>query len=184
MRKIRISLIVLFFAFSLSAFAQSNIAHINTTELVAAMPEMNDAKAELEKLAKTYETDIQTMAAELQSKVQQYDKESGNPLKFPLGWNKDDESLKSQITAENAKRLQEVQGMEQSIRQYQGQAQQELQKKEFDLLKPITEKAQAAINKVAASLGFEYVLDSTQGQGVIVASGKDLMEEVKKELGF
>jgi len=74
--------------------------------------------------------------------------------------------------------------MEQSIRQYQGQAQQELQKKEFDLLKPITEKAQAAINKVAASLGFEYVLDSTQGQGVIVASGKDLMEEVKKELGF
>ena len=73
MRKIRISLIVLFFAFSFSAFAQSNIAHINTTELVASMPEMNDAKAELEKLAKTYETDIQTMAAELQSKVKQYD---------------------------------------------------------------------------------------------------------------
>ena len=167
MRKIRISLIVLFFAFSFSAFAQSNIAHINTTELVAAMPEMNDAKAELEKLAKTYETDIQTMAAELQSKVQQYDTEAP-----------------SQTDEENAKRLQEVQGMEQSIRQYQGQAQQELQKKEFDLLKPITEKAQAAINKVAASLGFEYVLDSTQGQGVIVASGKDLMEEVKKELGF
>lgn len=167
MRKIRISLIVLFFAFSFSAFAQSNIAHINTTELVAAMPEMNDAKAELEKLAKTYETDIQTMAAELQSKVQQYDTEAP-----------------SQTDEENAKRLQEVQGMEQSIRQYQGQAQQELQKKEFDLLKPITEKAQAAINKVATSLGFEYVLDSTQGQGVIVASGKDLMEEVKKELGF
>ena len=167
MRKIRISLIVLFFALSFSAFAQSNIAHINTTELVAAMPEMNDAKAELEKLAKTYETDIQTMAAELQSKVQQYDTEAP-----------------AQTDEENAKRLQEVQGMEQSIRQYQGQAQQELQKKEFDLLKPITEKAQAAINKVAASLGFEYVLDSTQGQGVIVASGKDLMEEVKKELGF
>ena len=74
--------------------------------------------------------------------------------------------------------------MEQSIRQYQAQAQQELQKKEFDLLKPITEKAQAAINKVAEALGFDYVLDSTQGQGVIVAKGADLMEEVKKELGF
>jgi outer membrane protein len=131
------------------------------------MPEMNDAKSELEKLAKTYETDIQTMAAELQSKVKQYDTEAA-----------------AQTDEENAKRLQEVQGMEQSIRQYQAQAQQELQKKEFDLLKPITEKAQAAISKVADAMGFDYVLDSTQGQGVIISNGTDLMIDVKKELGF
>ena len=167
MKKIRISLIAILFAFSFSTFAQSKIAHINTTELVAAMPEMNDAKSELEKLAKTYETDIQTMAAELQSKVKQYDTEAA-----------------AQTDEENAKRLQEVQGMEQSIRQYQAQAQQELQKKEFDLLKPITEKAQAAISKVADAMGFDYVLDSTQGQGVIIANGTDLMIDVKKELGF
>ena len=167
MKKIRISLIALLLVFSFSTFAQSKVAHINTTELVASMPEMNDAKTELEKLAKTYETDIQTMAAELQSKVQQYDTEAA-----------------AQTDEENAKRLQEVQGMEQSIRQYQAQAQQELQKKEFDLLKPITEKAQAAINKVADAMGFDYVLDSTQGQGVIIANGADLMIEVKKELGF
>ena len=179
--KIFLTLILGFLCFNISA--QSKIAHINTTELVAAMPEMNDAKAELEKLAKTYETDIQTMASELQSKVKQYDSESANPLKFASGWDQDN-SLKAQNEQENAKRLQEVQGMEQSIRQYQAQAQQELQKKEFDLLKPITEKAQEAINQVAADLGFDYVLDSTQGQGLIVASGKDLMEEVKKKLNF
>ena len=167
MKKIRISLIALLLVFSFSTFAQSKIAHINTTELVASMPEMNDAKTELEKLAKTYETDIQTMAAELQSKVKQNDTEAA-----------------AQTDEENAKRLQEVQGMEQSIRQYQAQAQQELQKKEFDLLKPITEKAQAAISKVADAMGFDYVLDSTQGQGVIIANGADLMIEVKKELGF
>ena len=167
MKKIRISLLAILLAFSFSTFAQSKIAHINTTELVASMPEMNDAKSELEKLAKTYETDIQTMAAELQSKVKQYDTEAA-----------------AQTDEENAKRLQEVQGMEQSIRQYQAQAQQELQKKEFDLLKPITEKAQAAISKVADAMGFDYVLDSTQGQGVIIANGTDLMIEVKKELGF
>lgn len=167
MKKIRISLIALLLVLSFSTFAQSKIAHINTTELVASMPEMNDAKTELEKLAKTYETDIQTMAAELQSKVKQYDTEAA-----------------AQTDEENAKRLQEVQGMEQSIRQYQAQAQQELQKKEFDLLKPITEKAQAAISKVADAMGFDYVLDSTQGQGVIIANGADLMIEVKKELGF
>ena len=167
MKKIKTSLVILLFAISFTSFTQSKVAHINTTELVGSMPEMNDAKTELEKLAKTYETDIQTMAAELQSKVKQYDTEAA-----------------SQTDEENAKRLQEVQGIEQSIRQYQAQAQQELQKKEIDLLRPITEKAQAAIIKVAEELGFEYVLDSTQGQGVIVANGTDLMEEVKKELGF
>ena len=111
-----------------------------------------------------------------------------NPLVLPPEYDKIPEpgslSQKKQTDEENAKRLQEVQGMEQSIRQYQGQAQQELQKKEFDLLKPITEKAQAAISKVADAMGFDYVLDSTQGQGVIIANGTDLMVEVKKELGF
>lgn len=167
MRKIKILLLILCVTLSFAVHSQSKVAHINSTELVSSMPEMNEAKTELEKLAKTYENDIQTMAAELQSKVKQYDTEAA-----------------AQTDEENAKRLQEVQGMEQSIRQYQAQAQQELQKKEFDLLKPITEKAQAAINKVAGALGFDYVLDSTQGQGVIVANGTDLTEEVKKELGF
>ena len=49
--------------------AQSKVAHINTQELVDAMPAMISAKAELEKLAKTYETDIKTMATELQNKT-------------------------------------------------------------------------------------------------------------------
>jgi outer membrane protein len=167
MRKIKILLLILCVTISFAVNSQSKVAHINSTELVSSMPEMNEAKAELEKLAKTYENDIQTMAAELQSKVKQYDTEAS-----------------TQTDEENGRRLQEVQGMEQSIRQYQNQAQQELQKKEFDLLKPITEKAQAAIIKVAKAQGFDYVLDSTQGQGVIFADGKNLIEDVKTELGF
>ena len=167
MRKIKILLLILCVTLSFTVNSQSKVAHINSTELVSSMPEMNEAKAELEKLAKTYENDIQTMAAELQSKVKQYDTEAS-----------------TQTDEENARRLQEVQGMEQSIRQYQSQAQQELQKKEFDLLKPITERAQAAIVKVAKAQGFAYVLDSTQGQGVILADGKNLLEDVKRELGF
>ena len=153
--------------FSFNAQAQSKVAHINTQELVESMPEMKSAKSELEKLAKTYETDIQAMATELQNKIKQYDAESST---------KTDE--------ENGKRLQEVQSMEQSIRQYQAQAQQDLQKKELDLLRPITEKAKNAILKVGNAQGFDYILDSSQGQGVIMANGKDLLTDVKSELGF
>ncbi|MBK86794.1 MAG: hypothetical protein CMC86_06320 [Flavobacteriaceae bacterium] len=152
---------------SFSLQAQSKVAHVNTQELVESMPEMQNAKSELEKLAKTYETDIQAMATELQNKIKQYDAESST---------KTDE--------ENGKRLQEVQGMEQSIRQYQAQAQQDLQKKELELLKPITEKAKNAILKVGNDQGFDYVLDSSQGQGVIMANGKNLLADIKSELGF
>src|SRR5690606_28047998 len=107
--------------------AQSKVAHINTQELVAAMPEMLSAKAELEKLQKSYETEIQTLATELKKKMEQYQAE-----------------VDTKTDEENEKRAIEVQQMQQSIREYQGQAQQDLQKKEYDLVKPLTEIGRAS----------------------------------------
>jgi outer membrane protein len=147
--------------------AQGKIAHINTQDLIGAMPEMQAAEAEIQKLGKTYEAEIQASLTELQNKAKQYQAEA-----------------EGQTQEENEKRAVEIDGMRQSISQYQQQAQQDLEKKKFELLKPITDKAKAAIQKVARAQGFEYVLDSTQGGGVILADGKDLMEDVKKELGF
>jgi len=144
--------------------AQSNVAHINTQELIQAMPEMMTAQAEIEKLGKTYEAEIKELATSLQNKMKQYDTEAP-----------------TQTDEENQKRVQEVQGLEQNIRSYQANAQKDLQQKEFDLLKPITEKAKAAIDKVAKAQGFQYVLDAAT---LIVADGKDLMVDVKKELGI
>lgn len=147
--------------------AQSKIAHINTNELIEAMPQMKTAKSELEKLSKTYEAEIQKMATEYQNKIKQYQAE-----------------VDTKTEEENRKRAEEVQTIEQSIRQYQANAQEDIQKKEGELMKPIFEKAKAAIQKVAKAQGFQYVLDSTQGSGVLLADGKDLLVDVKKELGF
>ncbi len=74
--------------------------------------------------------------------------------------------------------------MEQNIQQYQQTAQQDIQKKQAALLKPLIDKARAAIQKIAKEQGFDYVIDATEGGSLILANGKDLMEEVKKELGF
>jgi len=147
--------------------AQTKVAHINTQELISQMPDMKTAQAEMDKLGKTYEADIKAMVTEYQNKMKLYESEANT---------KTDE--------ENQKRLIEVQTMQQNIQEYQGQAQQDMQKKEMDLLKPITEKAKAAILKVARAQGLACVLDSTQGGGVIMADGKDLLADVKKELGF
>ncbi len=147
--------------------AQSKVAHINTQELIAAMPDMKVAQAEMDKLGKTYEADIKASVTEYQNKMKLYESEAA-----------------SKTHEENQKRLVEVQTMQQNIQQFQNEAQQQMQKKEIELLKPITEKAKAAILKVARAQGFDYVLDSTQGGGVIMSDGKNLLDDVKKELGF
>lgn len=146
--------------------AQSKIAHINTQELITAMPEMKNAQAELEALSKTYQTDLQAMAAEFQKKAKQYEDEAST---------KDETS--------NATRGQELQGMQANIQKFQADAQKDLQKKELDLLQPITEKAKASILKVSRAQGFDYVLDSSQGV-TILTDGKNLLDDVRKDLGI
>lgn len=146
--------------------AQSKIAHINQQELIFAMPETKAAQTELEALQKTFTTELQNMGTELQNKAKQFESEA---------------STKTQ--EENNKREQELITMQQNAQQYQTLKSQELQKKQEDLFKPIAEKAKLAILKVGRAQGFEYVLDS--GVGVtILADGKDLLNDVKKELGI
>ncbi len=147
--------------------AQSKVAHINTQDLIEAMPEMKAAQSQLEKLQKTYDTEIKAMTKELQAKMTQYNAEA-----------------ESKTEEENQKRVEEVQGMQSNIGAYRQQALEDLQKKEIDLYQPILDKAKAAIQKVARAQGFQYVLDASQGSGVILSDGKDLLSDVKKELGI
>ncbi len=159
--------VVLFIAATSFVQAQSKIAHINVTELLSQMPEMKAAQAELKKLEETYRADIQSSLDELKNKLTQYNNEAN-----------------AMSQEENQKRALELQGFERNIGEAQQAAQQELAKKQAELFQPISEKAMAAIEKVAAAQGIDYVMDSTQGGGLIVAKGKDLLPEVKKELGF
>ncbi len=159
--------VVLFVAGTSLTNAQSKMAHINTQDLVEAMPEMKAAQGQLEKLKKTYDTQLKDMYKELETLAKKYDSEAGT---------KTDE--------ENSKRVQEVQGMQGNIQAFNQQAMQDLQKKEVDILQPILDKARLAIQKVAKAQGYQYVLDATPGGGILLADGKDLLVDVKKELGI
>lgn len=159
--------LLLFVATTSFVNAQSKVAHIDVTQLLAAMPEMKSAEAELKKLQETYNADIQASMTELRNKFTQYQNEAPSKSK-----------------EENDKRAVELQGFEKNIGDAQQAAQQEFQKKQAELFAPISEKAKAAIEKVAAAQGFDYVIDSQAGGGLIVARGKDLLADVKKELGF
>ena len=146
--------------------AQTKVAHINTQELIKSMPEMKTAQAELEALSKTYQTDMQGSVTEFKNLQKQYEAEA-----------------KTKTDEENQKRILELQEKQQRLQQFQADAQKDLQAKEIALVQPITEKAKAAILKVSRAQGFDYVLDS--GVGVtILADGKDLLNDVKKDLGI
>lgn len=159
--------LVLFVAATGFVNAQSKIAHINVSELLAEMPEMKAAQAELQKLQETYRADIESSMTELKNKYTQYSNEAS-----------------SKSAEENEKRALELQGFERNIGEAQQAAQQELAKKQAELFEPISKKAKEAIEKVAAAQGYDYVMDATQGGGLIVAKGPDLLAAVKQELGF
>lgn len=147
--------------------SNAQVAHINSEELVQAMPETIAMGNELKRVGGEYEQEITTQRTELQAKAKKYQEEA--PTKS------------NEI---NARRQEEVVELQQKLQVYMRSAQEEIQKKEFTLLKPIVEKAQKAIQDVAKEKGVKYVLDSAPGKGLIVFEGEDLMPSVKAKLGM
>lgn len=169
MKQFRTLFIALALTLGATAFtnAQSKVAHIATQELVESMPAYKDAMSQLQKLEKTYDAEIKDMLTEAQNTMQRYQSEA-----------------ETVTEEENSKRASELQATERRIQEHSQRARQELKKKENDLIRPVIEKAREAIQKVARAQGYDYVLDSSTGTGVILADGKDLMSEVKSELGM
>ena len=131
------------------------------------MPEVIAAQKELKKLEDTYTADMESTYKELQTKAQTYAADANN-----------------QTEIINQKRQKELEDMQRGIQEFQQTVSQELQKKSVDMMQPLIEKARAAIDKIAVQMGFDYVLDSSAGGSVIIAKGKDIMSDVKVELGF
>lgn len=147
--------------------AQAQVAHINSEELVAAMPETKAMGEELKKTGQSFDTEYKAQASALQAKLQKYQTEAA-----------------TKTNEENEKRQQEVGEIQQKLQLYLTSAREELQKKEFNLLKPIIDKAQNAIKAVANEKGIKYVMDSAPGKGLIVFDGEDLLPAVKAKLGL
>ena len=161
-------LIILFiFLVSFNSISQSKVAHIDTYELITSMPEMIEVQKELEKQFIAKQNEVRLMEAELKSLLKKYEIE-----------------VPDYSPEENQSRLEEIQGMEENIRMYMNQIYTEIQKKEEELTGPIMEALFEAIQAVGKEQGFDYVIDSSKAQGVILANGKDLMNDVKIYLGF
>ena len=74
----KLSSTILFLFVVVSMTAQSKGANINSQALISEMPEVKEAQAQLEKLQKTYATEIEASMKEYQTKLQTYGADQQN----------------------------------------------------------------------------------------------------------
>ena len=161
-------LIILFiFLLSFNSISQSKVAHIDTYELIKSMPEMIQVEVDLKKWEEEKNNEFEDLRAAIKAKAREY-----NAIALELS------------NEENEENVKEIEVMENNVFDYMRQSQEEYQKKHDLLIQPIIEKANNAIEAVGREKGFDYVIDSSKGQGLLLADGTDIMADVKIYLGF
>ena len=162
MKKIIISLMLIL---PLAVSAQK-FGHINTQELFAQMPEVNQVKLKMDTIQNQYEMQLTSMNEEFQRKMQDYQSQEA-----------------TMPDAVKQIRQQELQEMNQRIQLFYQTAEQDIQKKQQELLLPVHEKMTKAIKAVGEREGYTYIFDSA-AMVHIGADAVDVMPAVKKELGI
>lgn len=156
--------------FTVTANAQLKIGHINSQELLAAMPETDSAQKQLEKKQVEHNNRMVEIENEFNEKYKKYEATANDPNTSVLV-RKDMEEELGQIQERAAK--------------YQETIQQDLQMLRMQLFQPIQEKAINAVNEVAEENGFTYILDT--GVGAVVYSSpdsEDILPLVKTKLNI
>lgn len=154
--------------FGVNGFAQTTkIGHVNSAELLSMMPETKAADGELQKFGQSLESQLKTMGAEYQSKVEEY---------------KSKEALMADPIKQSKEK--EIMDLQQRIQEFQQSAQESIQKKKEELYAPILKKAEDAITEVAKEGSYTYILDSSLGVVLYKIDANDIGPMVKKKLGL
>ena len=151
-----------------AANAQAKFGHVNTQEIIQAMPEYTTAKAEIDKLTAQYEADLKAMQDELQKKADAFDKEQA--------------TLPDNI---KQRRQTELQEMYQKIQQSYQDNQQALQKASSEKMQAITAKVLDAIKAVGQAGEFVMINEINAGIPYISTTlSTDVTAQVKTKLGL
>ena len=151
-----------------TANAQAKFGHVNTQEIIQAMPEYTKAKSEIDALTQQYEADLKSMQDELQKKAEAFDKEQA--------------TLPDNI---KQRRNQELQDMYQKIQQSYQDNQQALAKASQDKMNVITTKVLEAIKAVGDAGQFVLINEINAGIPYISTTlSTDVTAQVKAKLGL
>ena len=164
------ALVVLSITASTQAQTTLKIGYTSVDAVLGQMPEAKQIETELKTKGAQYEKMLQEKYQEYQTEVQNYQKNA--------------QQMSDVIRIDKEKKIQTL---EQSIQEFQKNSQEDLQKKQNQLLQPVLTKIQAAVEAVAKENAVNYVINLDSGTSApifLVASPEgDITELVCKKLG-
>lgn len=156
----------------MGVFAQTHkFAHMNSQDVIVAMPEFIKAQADLQALSKKYQDELTRTQEEFNKKYQEYQQAVAK------------DSLPANIAE---RRQKELQDMMQRQEQFQQDAQAGMEKAQTDLMTPVYQKLDSAIKAVGKAEGAIYVFDLSRTAIPFVNESLsiDLTAKVKANLGI
>lgn len=164
MKKLSVLFAAVMMFVTVGTVSAQKVASMDYEAVLSAMPETKKMTTDLDTFSKTKGDELNKQAEAFQKEVQQYQAEGA----------------KLTEAQRNAKEA-ELQKKQQNLQQLQQTAQKDLATRRDTAVKPIIEKLNNAVEKVAKANGFDFIIDST---ALIYKAGPDATALVKKELGL
>lgn len=154
---------------TLTGLNAQKFGHLNSLQLISELPEMQTANNTLEVFQTQLESQGRAMVAKLEKDYNAYmmDINSGNL---------------SQV--EIAKAENELQMQQQSLQQYEADAQQKIVSKRTELYQPILDKIKKILDEVGKDQGYTMIFDTSQGFIVHAQESEDVSDLVRQKLGL
>jgi outer membrane protein len=165
MKKLIVAIVALFSIGTASA--QQKIGHLNSAEILQAMPEYKQMTDAVEKKKSEYAKVMETMYGEYEKKSKEI-QEGGDKM--------------TQIVLDS--KVSEVKDLERRIQDFEQKAQGDLSKYAEGLMKPLNDKYMKGVKEVAKEQGYTYIFDIASG-GVVYfpETGSDVTALVKTKIG-
>ncbi len=165
-------IVFLFCAFAIQfSQAQSNlkIGHVNIQEIVQKHPSADSLRKVLDSETKEMENLYNEMIVEHDSKLGVFENEKAGYSEF----------------VRNSKEKELIE-MAQKIQEYNQTAQQQLQRRNMELLKPIYDQINTLIEQISKQNNFTYILEMSNGAIAYAASNSEnitplVLEKLKKK---
>ena len=164
MKKLSVLFAAVMMLVTAGAVNAQKVASMDYETVLAAMPETKKMTTDLDTFSKTKGDELQKQAEAFQKEVQQYQADGAK-------------LTEAQRTAKEG----ELQKKQQNLQQLQPTEQNDLAQRRDAAVKPIIDKLNNAVAKVAKANGFDFIIDST---ALIYKGGPDATPLVKKELGL
>lgn len=162
-------LLVMALGIGYTANAQTmKIAYVDSSAITEIMPERAKIEQDLQAYYTELQQELQTMASEYQAKMKDYEANAA--------------TMSNILRQSKEKEIMDLQGR---IQDFQANAETAFDEKRLELLTPIIEKVQNAVNTVGKEKGYTYIFDKSVGAIVYIGTDAiDITSDVKAKLGL